>query len=197
MAQSRPKEPADHLDHADSHRGGNAWRGPGRRATARNRRIGHRFRPQAIVIGALSSGLRSESAGLATPPLHFMVGRSTPLPLIGGRRNRRAPGASAGGKSDGDGCSHPEPADFLPVAGDRTIAGGSAVNLRHCRINSAALCVIAPLRLCVNSVAGQDHQWSRPTRRGSKRTSVYICVICGLFPCSFVSLKSRSVFVER
>ena len=71
----------------------------------------------------------------------------------GGRRNRRAYGAAAGGKSDCDGCSHPEQASFSPVGGDLQIAGSSAVNLRHCRITSATtslhLCASAALRLCV------------------------------------------------
>ena len=56
-----------------------AWRGPGRRATARNRRTGQPLRMHAFDAVALSSGLRSESAGPATPSLHFMVGRGTHL----------------------------------------------------------------------------------------------------------------------
>ena len=105
-----------------------------------------------------------ESAGLATPPLHFMIGGNAPLFPMEVRRNRRAPGASAGGKHGGDGCLHPELTCFPPVVGDRQIAGSSAVNLRHCCITSATnpSCLrvfvfatwaggSAPLRLCASA----------------------------------------------
>ncbi len=118
----------------------------------------------------------SESAGLATPPLHFMVGENTPLFPMEVRRNRRAPGASAGGKPGCDERLRSEQSGFLPAGGDRQIAACSAVNPRHCCITSATnpLCLrvfvfvtwarlrrraatpwqasgSAPLRLCVSA----------------------------------------------
>ncbi len=65
-----------------------------------------------------------------------------------GRRNRCDPGASAGGKHGGDGRLRPELTFFPPVSGDRQIAGGSAVNLRHGRFVSAR----SSLRLCVKKI---------------------------------------------
>jgi len=50
-----------------------------------------------------------------------------------GRRNRRAPGASAGGKHGNDGRLRPELTCFSPVGGDPQIAGSSAVNPRQGR----------------------------------------------------------------
>jgi hypothetical protein len=50
-----------------------------------------------------------------------------------GRRNRSAPGASAGGKQGDDRRLRPELTCFPPVVGDRKIAGVSAANPRHCR----------------------------------------------------------------
>ena len=72
------------------------------------------------------------------------------------RRNRRASGASAGGKRDDDGRSRPESTGFLPAGGDRMIADCSAVNLRHCRITSATI----SLRLCV--FASLRFSWCSP-----------------------------------
>ncbi len=60
------------------------------------------------------------------------------------RQNRRASGASTGEKTESDGCSHPERTGFLPVTGDHSIAGRSAVNKRDHISHSA----FAPLRLC-------------------------------------------------
>ena len=61
-----------------------------------------------------------------------------------GRRNRRAPGALAGGKHGGDGRLRPETTGFPPVVGDRKIADVSAVNLGNAasRRLSASICVI-------------------------------------------------------
>jgi len=99
-----------------------------------------RFRPSSDNgRGPLSRNNRSESklssrsSGPAAcaleerSPRHSSAlggGRTAPpLPKgRGARRNRRAPGASAGGKFDGDGCLHPDPAGFPPVGGDRQIA---------------------------------------------------------------------------
>ena len=62
------------------------------------------------------------------------------------RRNRRAPGASAGGAFGLDKRSRLERTNAPPAVGDRSIAGCSAVNPRHCRITSARtsapICVI-------------------------------------------------------
>ena len=55
------------------------------------------------------------------------------------RRNRRAPGASVGGKPGCDERSRSEQSGFLPAGGDRRIAGCSAVNLRHCRHSCLAI----------------------------------------------------------
>jgi len=60
------------------------------------------------------------------------------------RQNRRAKGTSAGEKTGRNGCSHPERTGFLPVTGDHSIAGRSAVNKRDHISRSA----FAPLRLC-------------------------------------------------
>jgi hypothetical protein len=70
-----------------------------------------------------------------------------------GRRNRRAPGASSGGKTGDDGSSRPEATCFSPVGGDRQIADCSAVNPRRDLSASAR----SSLRICV------------------------ICVICGQY----------------
>ncbi len=93
-----------------------------------------------------SSGLRSESAGLATPPLHFMVGRTISHPLMDLRRNRRAPGVSAGEKHGCDERSRSEQTCFSP-AGDRQIADCSAGSLCHRRMRKATTS-LRPLRLC-------------------------------------------------
>jgi len=73
------------------------------------------------------------------------------------RRNRRVPGASAGGKHGCDERLRSEQSGFLPAGGDRQIADWFAVNLRHCRITSATislrLCVFAPSRF-IRSVDG-------------------------------------------
>ncbi len=53
------------------------------------------------------------------------------------RRNRRAPGASAGGKPGCNERLRSEQSGFLPAVGDRQIAGCSAVNPRRTRITSA------------------------------------------------------------
>jgi hypothetical protein len=71
---------------AENPREFSAWRGSGRRTTARDRWNEPQFRSRAIVTGARSSGLRLESAGLATSHLYLMVGRGTPPFQIGERR---------------------------------------------------------------------------------------------------------------
>ena len=63
------------------------------------------------------------------------------------RRNRRAPGASAGGAFGRDKRSRLERTNVSPAVGDRSIAGCSAVNPRHFHITSATTS-LRPLRLC-------------------------------------------------
>jgi hypothetical protein len=78
-------------------------------------------------------------------PFNGREGRaSSPLFEEEERQNRRAHGTSAGEKSGGNGCSHPEASGFSPAAGD-PIACRSAGNKR-CRISCSAF---APLHLCV------------------------------------------------
>jgi hypothetical protein len=76
------------------------------------------------------------------------------------RRDRRAASASAGGKSDRDGCLHPERSGFSPGAGDLRIAGVAAASLQVTSPTPVSrplhLCASAPLRflsvasLCVS-----------------------------------------------
>ena len=127
-------------------------RGPGRRRTTTGDLwAGPPLRSQAIVAVVRPSGLRSAERR----PRHFS-------PLFNGweghasfpdrreaRRNRRAPGASAGGKPGCDEHLRSEQSGFLPAVGDRQIADCSAGNPRHFRITSATTS-LRPLRLCVS-----------------------------------------------
>ncbi len=73
----------------------------------------------------------SESAGLASQTFSDWAGSQTlALEQARPRRNRRAASASAGGKSDRDGCLHPERSGFSPGAGDLRIAGVAAAPLQ-------------------------------------------------------------------
>ena len=80
-SQSRPsvteKPQITQID-ADSPRGFNAWRGPGRRTAARDRWAGLPLRSQAIVAVSRPSGLRFGSAGLATSLPLMSDGRCLP-----------------------------------------------------------------------------------------------------------------------
>jgi len=154
-SQSRPpltEKPQITQINADSPRGFNTWRDPGRRTTAGDRRTGQRRRMLAFGAVALSSGLRSEDRrSRHFSPLFNGWEAHTSFPnRRKARRNRRAPGASAGGKPGCDERSRSEQTGFSPAVGDRSIADCSAVNLRHCRITSATtslrLCAFAPLR---------------------------------------------------
>jgi hypothetical protein len=75
------------------------------------------------------------------------------------RQNRRAYGASAGEKTGGDGCLHPESSGFSPATGDLLIACRSAGKKRKRPTDSVTaplrLCAFAPLRffLCVSLCA--------------------------------------------
>ena len=134
-----PIQPTDHTDehrclHSRLNHAARSWppnggQGPLGRATApiaSDRRGSPAQRP------ALSERKPRHSS---FPSVGWKV---TPLPNRNeGRRNRRAPSASAGGAFGRDKRSRLERTNVPPVVGDRTIAASSAVNLRHCRITSA------------------------------------------------------------
>jgi hypothetical protein len=122
------------------------------------------------------SGLRSR--GAQAPPLTLIsCSRSSKVRL---RRDRRAirlrpwatpgqVGASAGGKSDRDGCLHPERSGFSPGAGDHRIAGVTADPLEAISSTPASpLCAFASLRLCVGF-----------------RGRVALCILCVSVPLWF------------
>jgi len=123
------------------------WRGPGHRlTTAGDRWDILQIRSPAIVTGVCPSSLRSGSAGLATPTLYLKCDGHAHRPSRKAvRRNRRAPGASVGGKRGCDERLRSEQTGFPPAGGDPLIADCSAVNPRPCRITSATtsscLCV--------------------------------------------------------
>ena len=90
--------------------------------------------PAACAQGAQASPLLILCAVSTTPP--SKQGR--------GRRNRRAPGASAGGKAGCDERLRSEQTAFSPAGGDLQIADCSAVNFGTAasRRLSASICVI-------------------------------------------------------
>ncbi len=104
------------LDHPARSRppGGQGPLGAGATSDASARSCTHSQRPAL-----------SESAGLASH-----VDRNLAFEQARMRRDRRAASASAGGKSDRDGCLHPERSGFSPGAGDLRIAGVAAAPLR-------------------------------------------------------------------
>jgi hypothetical protein len=128
-----------------------ARRGPGRR-TARDRRTGGPLQPQAVVAAPRTADLRSvERRPRRFPPdFHDWKGLVSSTIKEEERWNRRAPGASAGGKPGCDERLRSKQTGFPQVVGDRTIADVFAGNLRHCRITSVAtslrLRAFAPLR---------------------------------------------------
>ena len=134
-------------------RDSNTWRGPGRRRTT----AGDRWAGITAPTGSFHHGFPaqrpalSKSAGLAT--LHpLLLNEWRPPPnRRRARRNRRAPGAPAGGRPVCDERSRSEQPGFPPVGGDRQIADYSAANPRYDLSVSAR----SSLRICV------------------------ICVICG------------------
>ena len=113
----------------------------------------------------------SESAGLAS-----LVDQIIAFKLALLRRDRRAAGASAGGKSDRDGCLHPERSGFSPGAGDHRIAGVAAVPLQATLPKQVPLLcvlrvfVVATVFASVSSVS----LWFARCDG-----SAFICVICG------------------
>jgi hypothetical protein len=87
----------------------------------------------------------SESAGLAS-----RVDQRSTFEQARLRRDRRAASASAGGKSDRDGCLHPERSGFSPGAGES----------RRCRRSTPgnlANAGFAPL--CPSCLRGCDDSW--------------------------------------
>ena len=128
-----------------------APRGPGRR-TARDRRTGASLQPQAIVAAPRNADLRSveRRPRCFRSPSDIGWAYGSLLSKGRARRNRRAPGASAGWTHGSDGRKRPELTWVPSVVGDRTIADVSAVNPRHLGITSATtslrLCAFAPLR---------------------------------------------------
>ena len=99
------------------------------------------------------SGLRSRNASLATSLLSIDGRDTPPLPKIDReeRQNRRALGTSAGEKTGGDGCLHPESSGFSPVTDD-PIACRSAGKKRKRPSNS----VTASLRLCAFALTTRE-----------------------------------------
>jgi len=151
-----PKKPQIHADEFTSTC--LVWRGPDHRKAARDCRAGQPCQYQALVPISRPGSLRSLSAGLANSLLHSGIGK------VEGRQKRHAKGASAGEKTNSDGCSHPERWVFSPATGDSgspvllTKMGGTTNQAQH-----PPLCVLC--NLCGS--------------KGLSGGSVFICVICG------------------
>ena len=159
-------------------------RGPGRRTAARAAGPDHRSNSWLLSRFPGPAACALLSAGLATPPPHFMVEMNTPPRLMKVRRNRRAPGSSVGGKHGDDGRLRPELTGFPPVVGDHQIADCSAANPRYDFSVSARF----SLRICVIWViCGQIAMDGRPlclrifvfAMSFSVFLSVFLC-LCGL-----------------
>ena len=124
-----------------------AWRGLGRRrTTAGNRCAGTSLRTQAFVAMSRPAACTLEERRPRHPSSLLDVWMVSPVPnRRGARRNRRAPGASAGGKHCCDERLRSEQTCFSPVGGDRLIADCSAINRGYDLSVSARF----PLRICV------------------------------------------------
>jgi len=123
-----------------------AWRGPGRRRTTTgDRRVGQSLRTQASGAMSRRSGLYSRRAQ-ASPLLTLLqLDRRRLLSKQGrGRRSRRAPGASAGGKHGSDRRLRPEQTCFPPVAAivRSPTVPPSILGTAASRRLSASICVI-------------------------------------------------------
>jgi hypothetical protein len=105
-------------------------RGTGRQMTAGL--LGRSASPNASVRCSVSTQqpALSESAGLASRTFCDGVGLKRRRSSRHDHGGTDAPCASAGGKSDRDGCLHPERSGFSPGAGDHRIAGVAAAPLR-------------------------------------------------------------------
>jgi hypothetical protein len=112
-------------------------RGPLGRATVPNASVRRSHSTQRPAL--------SESAGLASH-----VDQNLAFEQARPRRDRRAAGASAGGKSDRDGYSHPERSGFSPGAGAS----------RHCRRSTPGKLANAGFApLCSSCLRGCDDTW--------------------------------------
>jgi hypothetical protein len=194
-ATHRPIQPTDHtdkhrcshsrLDHVARSWPPNGGQGPLERAPvliASDRHWGSFQRP----------AFRERRPRHFSPPFDGWEGHASFPDRREARRNRRAPGASAGRKPGCDERLRSEQSDFLPAGGDRQIAVCSAVNPRHCRITSATnpLCLrvfvfatwarlrrraatpwqaggSAPLRLCVSAFLSSVSLWFSQCLGGS------------------------------
>jgi len=104
------------------------------------------FVPAACALGAQASPLLRRPRHFS-PLFNGWEGHTSFPNRRKARRNRRAPGASAGGKPGCDERLRSEQTGFSPAVGDRQIAGCSAINPRHYCITSATTS-LRPLRLC-------------------------------------------------
>ena len=129
-------------------------------------RSGQQFGPAACALTIAGLASHSVCGWDGTRTLAFEQSRL--------RRDRRAMGTSAGGKTDSEGCWHPELAGFSTAAGERQITGVSAAPLRATSFTQEPpplrLCVFFRVRICV------------------------ICVICGQSAmvaglCDFAALR--------
>ena len=143
----------------------------------RGHRIGPSLRTRAFVAMARSGGLRSAERRPRHSSCH-VVGKKVSIKV---RRNRRAAGASAGGKRGCDERSRSEQTRFLPAVGDRQIADlfrrrSSALpqNVASDSLRSLRLCGEKPDRWVVSASPR-----SQLRRTASKKPSAAICVICG------------------
>jgi hypothetical protein len=140
------------------------------------------------TAGTYSSSDRQRSSLEYVPAACALGAQASPLPLfihgwgdrpplsVEVRRNRRAPGASAGGKHGDDGRLRPELTCFS-TAGDRQIADCSAVNSRYRRMKLATTS-LRPSRLC-GSKPGCVGCIGSPSEQGDAiLVTAMICVIC-------------------
>ncbi len=162
---TRRHEVAESQRHKENRGNSIVRRGPGRRA-ARDRWVEPLPRTQALVAASRATGPRSRRA------------QASPLTLIRDSRSRRyeyggtdAPCASAGGKPDRDGCSHPERSGFSPEGRRLRIAGISAGSLQATYLTQVSgLCAFASLRLCVKKLDARTDD-EAPVHSGQPRRS--------------------------
>jgi len=162
------------LEHVARFRPSNDGRGPLGRTIASDASVRRDVATQRPAL--------SKSAGLATPQPLLADGRRRPSnKRRGARRNRRAPGALAGGKLGCDERSRSEQTSFPPVGGDRRIADCSAANPRYDFSVSARF----SLRICVICViCGQIAMGGRPL---CLRVFVFAMSLC-FSPCLCASV---------
>ena len=130
---------------------------------------------QTFVAVARPSGLRSESAGLATSPSHFMVGRGMhPSPMEEGEGGTDAPSARrpVGSATTTDACVRRRRAFYRRAAIVRSPAVPPSISGTAASHQLQPRCVFAPLRLCV---MGRRANFLRLFQD----SICVICVICG------------------